>query len=92
MNAHYNDKNGNTVKTDVLTIEANSKANTDANSAGALGQNGMNAGEFGYYTDNSFGGGVILEAHPDNASAKFIAISRVQNPGAGEDYNGIPVQ
>lgn len=92
VNAHYNDKNGATVKTDVLTIEANSKANTDANSAGALGQNGMNAGEFGYYTDNSFGGGVILEAHPDNPSAKFIAISRVQNPGAGEDYNGIPVQ
>jgi hypothetical protein len=89
VNVKYYDKNGGLVATQVLTIPANSKGNSDANAAGALGQNGMNAGEFGYYTDGSFGGAVIVEAHSDNPSAKFIAIARVQNPGAGEDYNAV---
>jgi hypothetical protein len=91
VNANYNDKDGQTVKTVELTIPANSKGNTNASNAGALGQNGMSPDSFGYYP-SGFGGGVILEAHPDNPNAKFIAVSRVQNPGAGEDYNGIPVQ
>lgn len=85
----YNDKNGQTVAqvTDV-TIPPKSKFNTDANTAGALGKNGMNPNEFGYYTDGSFGGGVIIEAP---AGAQLIAIARVQHPGAGEDYNAVPI-
>ena len=92
VNVKYNDKNGATVATQTLDIAANSKGNTNPNAAGALGLSGMNAGEFGYYTDNSFGGGVIIEADSSNANAKFIAIARVQHPGAGEDYNGVEVQ
>ncbi len=89
VDVKYYDKNGALVATQTLTIPANSKGNSDANGANALGQNGMNAGEFGYYTDGSFGGAVIVQAHADNPSAKFIAIARVQNPGAGEDYNAV---
>lgn len=92
VNVKYYDKNGGLVATHTLTIPANSKANSDANAAGALGLSGMNPGEFGYYTDGSFGGGVIIEAHPDNPTAKFIAIARVQHPGAGEDYNGMSIE
>lgn len=91
VNVKYFDKNGGLVTTHLLLIPANSKANSDANVAGALGKNGMNPGEFGYYTDGSFGGGVIIEAHPDNPTAKLIAIARVQHPGAGEDYNAVPI-
>lgn len=92
VNVKYYGKSGGTpIATQTLTIAANAKGNSDANAAGALGQQGMNAGEFGYYTDNSFGGAVIVEAHPANPAAKFIAIARVQHPGAGEDYNGVVV-
>jgi hypothetical protein len=51
----------------------------------------MNPGEFGYYTDNTFGGAVVIEADAANPAAKFIAIARVQHPGAGEDYNAVAV-
>jgi len=92
VNVKYYGKSGGTpIATQELTIAANSKGNSDANAAGALGQQGMNPGEFGYYTDNTFGGAVIIEAHPDNPTAKFIAIARVQHPGAGEDYNAVVV-
>lgn len=84
VTVHYNDKNGDTVASETLVIDPNAKANSSADSAGALGQNGMLAGSFGYYTDGSFGGGVIIES-----DQPVIAISRVQNPGAGEDYNGV---
>lgn len=85
---HYRDKNGATVATvNAPAIPSKSKFNTDANAANALGQNGMRPGEFGYYTDNSFGGGVFIDG-PEGA--QLIAIARVQNPGAGEDYNGVP--
>ncbi len=87
----YYDKSGNLVETHTLTIAQFAKGNSDASSAGALGQFGMNAGEFGYYTDGSFGGAVIVEANPANPSATFIAIVRSQHPGAGEDYNAVPV-
>jgi hypothetical protein len=90
--AEYYDKNGVKVGEQTLTIPGFSKGNTDANNASALGKNGMNQGEFGYYTDGSFGGSVTVKAHADNPGAKFIAIARVQHPGAGEDYNAIPVQ
>lgn len=90
----YKDRNGNTVGTpQVLTIPAYSKANSDPYSAGAVaagGSFGMIPGEFGYYTDGGFGAGAIIQAHPDNPTAKFIAIVRANNAGASEDYNGPP--
>lgn len=92
VNVKYIDKAGTVVQTHILTIPANSKMNSSPSSAGALGLAGMVAGEFGYYTDGSFGGGVIIEAHSDNPTAKFIAVNRVQHPGAGEDYNGISIE
>ncbi|GMQ78042.1 MAG: hypothetical protein BMS9Abin02_0538 [Anaerolineae bacterium] len=83
----YFDKNGKLVATHTLTINASSKGNTNASLAGALGSSGMVSGAFGYYTDNTAGGGVIVESQ---GSQKFIAIDRVQNPGAGEDANAVP--
>lgn len=89
VNVAYKDKNGNTVATQTLTIAAGAKANTNPAAASALGLSGMKSGSFGYYTDGTFGGGVTITAHPDNPSAEFIAIARGQNPGAGEDVNGV---
>jgi len=88
---HYYDNDGQVVGEHILTVPGNSKVNTNPYLANALGKNGMNEDMFGYYTDGSFGGGAILEAHPDNPTAKFIAIVRVQHPGWGEDYNGIGI-
>lgn len=90
-NVKYYSKTGTLVATEVLTIAQYAKANSSPASAGALGTSGMNPGEFGYYTDGTFGGAVIIEAHADNPSATFIAIVRCQHPGAGEDYNAVPV-
>jgi len=91
----FKDKNGATVAANAggsnpqtITIPGFAKANTDANTALVLGA----AGQFGYYTDGTFGGGAVIEAHTDNPTAKFIAIVRAQNPGAGEDYNSMPIQ
>jgi hypothetical protein len=92
VDVEYYDKNGAIVETQTLTIAGLAKGNSDAAAAGALGQNGMNTGEFGYYTDGSFGGAVIVRANAANPNAQFIAIVRVQHPGGGEDYNGVPVQ
>jgi hypothetical protein len=91
VNVSYLDKTGAAVATVSLTIPAGSKGNTDPSSAGALGQNGMNAGEFGYYTNGSYGGGVILQVDPSTPNARFIAIARVTNPGMGEDYNAVSI-
>ncbi|MCB9419218.1 MAG: hypothetical protein H6667_05410 [Ardenticatenaceae bacterium] len=90
VNVNYKDKDGNTVATQPLTIPAFAKANTDAKSANALGLNGMTTGSFGYYTDGTFGGAVTIEAAASNPTVNFIAIARGQNPGAGEDVNGVP--
>jgi len=90
INAKYYDKNGNLVATHPLVIAGKSKGNTNASLAGALGAAGMVSGSFGYYTDNTAGGGIILEADASNPNAEFIAIDRVQNPGAGEDANAVP--
>lgn len=87
----YYDKNGGLIATHPLTIAQYAKGNSDPNAANALGQNGMNTGEFGYYTDGTFGGAVVVEANSANPTAQFIAIIRVQNPGAGEDYNAVPI-
>lgn len=92
VNVQYFGKSGGTaLATETLTIAGLSKGNSSASTAGALGMDGMNAGEFGYYTDGTFGGGVIISAHPDNPNAKFIAIARHAFPGYAEDYNGQPV-
>lgn len=91
VDVKYYDKVGTNVATQTLTIAPFSKGNSDANVAGALGKGGMNPGEFGYYTDGSFGGSVVIQANSATPSAQFIAIARVQNPGAGEDYNAVAV-
>lgn len=87
----YGKDGGAPLATQNLTIPAQSKANTDASTAGALGLGGMKTGSFGYYTDGSFGGSVIIRAAAANPTAKFIAIVRVQHPGAGEDYNAVAI-
>lgn len=88
---YYGKAGGAPLATQQLTIQGLSKGNSDASSAGALGLAGMNPGEFGYYTDGTFGGSVLIEADASNPNAKFIAIARVQHPGYGEDYNAVPV-
>lgn len=92
VNVIYYGKDGQVAATQVLIIPANSKANTNPKLASALGFDGMNLDEFGYYADGSYGGSAILEAHPDNPDAQLIAIVRVQHPGWGEDYNGIGIE
>ena len=94
VNITYKDRNGVTVgSTQTLTIAPYAKGNSDPYSSGAVAAGaalGMNANEFGYYTDGGFGAGAILQAHPDNPTATFIAIVRANNQGASEDYNGPP--
>lgn len=87
---YYGKAGGAPLATQTLTIPGLAKANSDASAAGALGLGGMSAGSFGYYPDSTFGGSVIVEAAPANPTAKFIAVVRVQHPGAGEDYNAVP--
>jgi len=89
VDAEYYDKDGNKVGTHTLTIPGSSKGNTNASLAGVLGSPGMVSGAFGYYTDGSFGAGIIIKAHSDNPNAEFIAINRTQHPGAGEDVNAV---
>jgi len=91
VNVKYMDKDGVLAATEVLTIAAGAKGQSNPSSAGALGKNGMNAGEFGYYPGGLFGGGVIIEVDGSTPTARFIAVARVQNPGMGEDYNGVPI-
>ena len=91
----FKDKNGVTVAANAggsnpqtITIAGYAKGQTNANTALVLGA----TGQFGYYVDGTFGGGAVIEAHADNPAAKFIAIVRAQHPGAGEDYNSMPIQ
>jgi hypothetical protein len=90
LKIEYRDVDGALIATQTNSepLAPKAKFNSDANAAGALGQNGMNAGEFGYYPANKFGGGVQIIGP---AGAQLIAIARVQHPGAGEDYNAVPV-
>jgi hypothetical protein len=90
VNVIYNDKDGNEEGRETLTLAGYAKGNSNANKAGALGSDG----QFGYYGRpvTSYGGAVTVEAHSDNPDADFIAIVRVQHPGAGEDYNGINIE
>ncbi|MGB0383969.1 MAG: hypothetical protein ACPGWR_04015 [Ardenticatenaceae bacterium] len=89
VNVTYSDKDGVTQGSETLTIPAFAKQNSHASRANALGSDG----QFGYYGTpiNAFGGGATVEAHTDNPTAKFLAVVRVQHPGAGEDYNGMPI-
>jgi hypothetical protein len=92
VDVEYYDKAGTLCGTDHLNIAAHAKGNSNASvPSGVLGCGTMNAGEFGYYQDGTFGGSVLIKAGAANPTAKFIAIARVQNPGAGEDYNAVPV-
>lgn len=88
---YYGKDGGTAIATQTLTINGKSKGNSNANAAGALGQQGMKPNSFGYYTDGKFGGAVVVEANSANPTAKFIAIARVGIPGYAEDYNGVPV-
>lgn len=87
----YLDKNGVVVGTHTIdSIAAGEKANSNASNAGLT--------EFGYYTDNTFGGSVVITGP---AGSELVAIARVNtctaNNGtactllAGEDYNAMPV-
>lgn len=98
VDVKYMDKSGNVIATHTLTIGAKAKGTSYASIAGALGTGvggspvgNLKAGAFGYYTDGTAGGGVMVQANAANPTAKFIAIARSQNPGAGEDYNGMEV-
>jgi hypothetical protein len=90
VNVVYRDKDGNEEGRETLVIAGYAKGNSNANLAGALGTDG----QFGYYGRpvTSYGGAVVVEAHPDNPTAEFLAVVRVQHPGAGEDYNGVPIE
>lgn len=88
---YYGKSGGSPIATHTLVIAPQSKANSDAKTAGALGQQGMKSGSFGYYTDGTFGGSVLIKADGSNPSAKFIAIVRCNHPGSGEDYNAVAV-
>jgi len=89
---YYGKDGGSPIATHQVIIPGLSKGNSNARLAGALGQDGMVSGEFGYYTDGKFGGSVVIEANSANPTAKFIAIVRVTHPGAGEDYNAVAIQ
>jgi hypothetical protein len=91
VTVEYIDKNGVTVGTHTIaSIGAGEKANSNASNAGLV--------EFGYYTDGTFGGSVLITGP---AGSELIAIARVNtctaNNGtsctllAGEDYNAMPV-
>lgn len=89
---YYGRDGGTPLVTHEVVIEAYSKGNSQPRSAEALGLDGMNPDEFGYYSDGGEAGSVIVRAHPDNPNANFIAIVRSRIPPAAEDYNTIPVQ
>jgi hypothetical protein len=86
VDVKYYGKNGDLIATQHLSIPANAKRNSSPAAANALGQAGMVTGSFGYYTDNTFGGAVIIES---TNGQPLIAIARLSIPGFGEDYNGV---
>jgi hypothetical protein len=79
----YFNKTGVAVGTQQLTIAPGAKQNSNPSTAGALDKT---TGEFGYYSDGTFGGGVIVSS--TTAGANLIGVVRVQSVGTGEDYNG----
>ncbi len=95
VRAAYYDKNGNSCAAREINIPARGKAVTNAYDAGAVGGpdscNGFITGAFGYYTDGSFGGAVVLTRIAPANEGEFIAVNRVQHPGYGEDVNALPI-
>jgi hypothetical protein len=91
VTVEYIDKNGVVIGTHTIaSIAVGAKANSNASNAGLT--------EFGYYTDGTFGGSVIITGP---AGSQLIAIARVNTCTAasatacttiaGEDYNGMPI-
>jgi len=78
--SYYGKSGGAALGTQTLTIKPGAKGNSNPSSANALSN-----GEFGYYSDGTFGGGVIVTSTP---GANLIGVVRVQAVGTGEDYNG----
>lgn len=88
----YLDKNGAVVGTHTLgAIPANAKANSNPTlaTAAATPPSGATLGDFGYYADGTFGGSAVIQGP---AGSQLVAVVRIISNGAGEDYNGIPVQ
>lgn len=87
VRVEYYDKNGTLVGTHTLgAIPQNGKANSNPSNIGAAGA------EFGYYTDNTFGGSAKIIGP---SGSQLVALARVLSNSAfgtvGEDYNAIPV-
>ena len=90
----YYDKNGAVVGTHSLgALPTNEKLNSNPTNATAAATppSGATLGNFGYYDDGTFGGSVVIQGPADS---QLVAVARIQSftgPGAGEDYNGIPI-
>lgn len=85
----YKDKDGNTVCThDLAPLGAGRKANS---SVGDNCSDELENAGFGYYSDGSFGGSVLVQG-PDGS--QLLAVATIQsffnNRVVAEDYNGIP--
>ncbi|MFO7170826.1 MAG: hypothetical protein DIU80_022595 [Chloroflexota bacterium] len=88
----YYDKNGAVVGTHTLgAIPANAKVNSNptmATPASPPPSSGTTLDNFGFYPDGTFGGSAVVEGP---AGSQLVAVVRIISPGAGEDYNGIPI-
>lgn len=84
----YYDKAGTLVGTDTLgAIAEGAKANSNPGNLGAT------AGEFGYYTDGTYGGSAIVEGPAGSQLAVIVRIAQsVGTSIAAEDYSGIAIQ
>lgn len=92
LSVTYYDKNGNAVAThtfpDPIAVGAKVNSNPYWSSNAALA-------EFGYYSDNTFGGSAIVDCAAP--SCEVVAIARIQSQvpatgeTVGEDYNGIVI-
>jgi hypothetical protein len=88
----YYDKNGAVVGTHSLgAIATNAKVNSNptlATAASPAPSSGATLDDFGYYADGTFGGSAVIQGP---AGSQLVAVVRIISPGAGEDYNGIPI-
>ncbi|RPI31275.1 MAG: hypothetical protein EHM70_11880 [Chloroflexota bacterium] len=90
----YYDKTGALVFTHTVNPTAEIAIGAKANSNPYVTQNAA-AAEFGYYTDNTFGGSAVVRCTA--ANCEIVAVVRVSSISVAtaetvaEDYNGIPV-
>jgi hypothetical protein len=92
LSVAYQDKNGVTVWTHTFAdpIAVGAKVNSNP-----YFTSDPDAAEFGYYTDNTFGGSAVVQCTAP--ACQVVAIARVQSrvpalsQTVAEDYNGIPV-